>query len=166
MENKSTAVPEVPANDVSVSDPAHPAGTRRTGASSPKASSLKHSATGRRKESTARVRLFKGSGAIQINKLDLKTYFGRATLRMLVLQPLEATNLTQKVDVIANVRGGGLAGQAGAIRHGISRALVDFDETLKSFLRRGDYLTRDQRMKERKKYGRRGARRRFQFSKR
>ena len=85
---------------------------------------------------------------------------------MLVKQPLEATNLTQKVDVIANVQGGGLAGQAGAIRHAISRALVQFDETLKTFLRRGDYLTRDDRMKERKKYGRRGARRRFQFSKR
>ena len=131
-----------------------------------KAPALKNIATGRRKESTARVQLFKGSGAIQVNKRDIKTYFGRATLRMLVLQPLEATNLTQKVDVIANVRGGGLAGQAGAIRHAISRALVEFDETLKTFLRRGDFLTRDQRMKERKKYGRRGARRRFQFSKR
>lgn len=131
-----------------------------------KAPALKHIATGRRKESTARVQLYKGTGAIQVNKKDLKTYFGRPTLRMLVLQPLEATNLTQKVDVIANVRGGGLAGQAGAVRHAISRALVDFDETLKSFLRRGDYLTRDPRMKERKKYGQRGARRRFQFSKR
>ena len=131
-----------------------------------KAPSLKHVATGRRKESTARVQLYKGTGTIQVNKKDLKTYFGRPTLRMLVLQPLEATNLTLKVDVIANVRGGGLAGQAGAIRHAISRALVEFDETLKSFLRRGDYLTRDPRMKERKKYGRRGARRRFQFSKR
>jgi len=131
-----------------------------------KAPALKHIATGRRKESTARVQLYKGTGSIQVNKKDLKTYFGRATLRMLVLQPLEATNLTQKVDVIANVRGGGLAGQAGAVRHAISRALVEFDETLKSFLRRGDYLTRDPRMKERKKYGRRGARRRFQFSKR
>ena len=127
---------------------------------------LKHQATGRRKESTARVRLFKGSGVIQVNRKDLKDYFGRPTLRMLVTQPLEATNLTQKVDVVADVRGGGLAGQAGAIRHAISRALVQFDETLKSFLRRGDYLTRDDRMKERKKYGRRGARRRFQFSKR
>ncbi len=131
-----------------------------------KAPALKHIATGRRKESTARVQLYKGTGVIQVNKKDVKIYFGRPTLRMLVFQPLEATNLAQKVDVIANVRGGGLAGQAGAIRHAISRALVEFDETLKSFLRRGDYLTRDQRMKERKKYGRRGARRRFQFSKR
>lgn len=127
---------------------------------------LRHQATGRRKESTARVLLSKGTGVIQVNKKDIKTYFGRPTLRMLVMQPLEATNLTQKVNVVANVQGGGLAGQAGAIRHAISRALVEFDQTLKSFLRRGDYLTRDDRMKERKKYGQRGARRRFQFSKR
>ena len=127
---------------------------------------LKFMAVGRRKEATARVQLFKGSGAIQVNKKELKQFFGRPTLRMLVMQPLEAVNLNQKVDVIANVRGGGLAGQAGAIRHAISRALVQYDETLKSLLRKGDYLTRDPRMKERKKYGRRGARRRFQFSKR
>ena len=127
---------------------------------------LKYQTTGRRKESTARVRLFKGSGSIQVNKKELKVYFGRPTLRMLATQPLEATNLTQKVDVIANVRGGGLAGQAGAIRHAISRALVQYDETLKTLLKRGGFLTRDDRMKERKKYGRRGARRRFQFSKR
>ena len=127
---------------------------------------VRHQATGRRKESTARVLLFQGTGVIHVNKKELKTYFGRPTLRMLVMQPLEATNLTQKVDVTANVQGGGLAGQAGAIRHAISRALVQYDETLKSFLRRGDYLTRDDRMKERKKYGQRGARRRFQFSKR
>ena len=127
---------------------------------------LKFMAVGRRKESSARVQLFKGSGIIQVNRKELKQFFGRATLRMLVLQPLEAVNLNQKVDVIANVRGGGLAGQAGAIRHAISRALVQYDETLKSLLRKGDYLTRDPRMKERKKYGRRGARRRFQFSKR
>jgi small subunit ribosomal protein S9 len=128
--------------------------------------SVKFSAVGRRKEATARVRLFQGTGVIQVNKKELKQFFGRPTLRMLVLQPLEAVNLNQKIDVIANVRGGGLAGQAGAIRHAISRALVHYDETLKSLLRKGDYLTRDPRMKERKKYGRRGARRRFQFSKR
>ncbi len=127
---------------------------------------LKFAATGRRKEATARVQLFKGSGVIQVNKKELKQFFGRPTLRMLVMQPIEAVNLNQKIDVIANVRGGGLAGQAGAIRHAISRALVQYDETLKSLLRKGDYLTRDPRMKERKKYGRRGARRRFQFSKR
>lgn len=127
---------------------------------------LKFMATGRRKEATARVQLMKGSGVIQVNKKELKQFFGRPTLRMLVMQPIEAVSLNQKVDVIANVRGGGLAGQAGAIRHAISRALVQYDETLKSLLRKGDYLTRDPRMKERKKYGRRGARRRFQFSKR
>ena len=127
---------------------------------------VKFAAVGRRKEATARVRLFQGSGVIQVNKKELKQFFGRPTLRMLVMQPLEAVSLNQKVDVIANVRGGGLAGQAGAIRHAISRALVLYDETLKSLLRKGDYLTRDPRMKERKKYGRRGARRRFQFSKR
>ena len=127
---------------------------------------LKFMATGRRKEATARVQLFKGSGVIQVNKRDIKQFFGRPTLRMLVMQPIEAVSLNQKVDVIANVRGGGLAGQAGAIRHAISRALVQYDETLKSLLRKGDYLTRDSRMKERKKYGQKGARRRFQFSKR
>ncbi len=131
-----------------------------------KAPADKHLGTGRRKEATARVQLFKGSGNIQVNGRTLNEYFGRATLRMIIKQPLEAIRLNDKVDVIANVRGGGLAGQAGAIRHAISRAIVSFDETLKTLLRRGDYLTRDDRMKERKKYGRKGARRRFQFSKR
>ena len=127
---------------------------------------LKFSAVGRRKEASARVRLSKGTGVIQVNHRELKQFFGRPTLRMLVMQPLEAVSLNQKIDVIANVRGGGLAGQAGAIRHAISRALVEYDETLKGLLRKGDFLTRDPRMKERRKYGRRGARRRFQFSKR
>ncbi len=131
-----------------------------------KASADKVITRGGRKEATARVQLFKGSGIIQVNKRELTQYFGRPTLRMIVLQPLEAMRLQDKVDVIANVRGGGLAGQAGAVRHAISRALVQFDETLKPLLRKGDYLMRDQRMKERKKYGRKGARRRFQFSKR
>ena len=131
-----------------------------------KAPADKEMATGRRKEASARIQLFKGTGIIQINKRTLDSYFGRPTLRMIVRQPLEAMRLNDKVDVIANVRGGGLAGQAGAVRHAISRALVDFDETLKPLLRKGDYLTRDPRMKERKKYGRKGARRRFQFSKR
>ena len=126
----------------------------------------RENATGRRKEATARVQLFKGTGTIQVNRRTLSNYFGRPTLQMLVRQPLEAMQLNDKVDVIANVLGGGLAGQAGAIRHAISRALVTFDPTLKTLLRRGDYLTRDPRMKERKKYGRKGARRRFQFSKR
>lgn len=131
-----------------------------------KAPKDKQIATGRRKEATARIQLFKGSGKIQINGKDIATYFGRPTLQMLVRQPLEAMQLNAKIDVIANARGGGLAGQAGAVRHAISRALVSFDETLKTLLRRGGFLTRDPRMKERKKYGRKGARRRFQFSKR
>ncbi len=131
-----------------------------------KASADKVVTRGGRKEATARVQLFKGTGIIQVNKRELTQYFGRPTLRMIILQPLEAMRLQDKVDVIANVRGGGLAGQAGAVRHAISRALVQFDETLKPLLRKGDYLMRDQRMKERKKYGRKGARRRFQFSKR
>ncbi len=131
-----------------------------------KAPSAKDLGTGRRKEATARVQLFKGTGVIQVNKKDIKKYFGRPTLQMIVRQPLEAMQLNDKLDIIANVRGGGLAGQAGAVRHAISRALIKFDETLKPLLRRGDYLTRDPRMKERKKYGRKGARRRFQFSKR
>lgn len=126
----------------------------------------KEMATGRRKEATARVQLYKGNGAIQINKRGLSQYFGRPTLQMIVKQPLEAVSLSDKLNIIANVRGGGLAGQAGAIRHAISRALIQYDETLKALLRRGGYLTRDPRMKERKKYGRKGARRRFQFSKR
>ncbi len=131
-----------------------------------KAPAEKEMATGRRKEAAARVQLYKGTGLIQVNKRELTNYFGRRTLEMIVRQPLEAARLTDKVDVIANVAGGGLAGQAGAIRHAISRALVNFDETLKTLLRRGGFLTRDPRMKERKKYGRKGARRRFQFSKR
>lgn len=131
-----------------------------------KASADKVVTRGGRKEATARVQLYKGTGQIQVNKREIMAYFGRPTLRMIVMQPLEAMRLQDKVDVIANVRGGGLAGQAGAVRHAISRALVEFDETLKPLLRKGDYLMRDQRMKERKKYGRKGARRRFQFSKR
>ena len=131
-----------------------------------KAPSNKEMATGRRKEATARVQLFKGTGDIKVNRRGLAEYFGRPTLQMIVKQPLEAVNLVGKVDVIANVNGGGLAGQAGAVRHAISRALCTLDSTLKPLLRRGDYLTRDSRMKERKKYGRKGARRRFQFSKR
>jgi small subunit ribosomal protein S9 len=131
-----------------------------------KAPAEKEMATGRRKEATARVQLFKGTGAIEINRRNIDAYFGRSTLRMIVRQPLEAMRLHDKVNVIANVRGGGLAGQAGAVRHAISRALIAFDETLKPLLRKGDYLTRDPRMKERKKYGRKGARKRFQFSKR
>lgn len=121
---------------------------------------------GRRKEATARVQIYAGDGKIQVNKRDISNYFGRATLQMIVRQPIEAVNLLGKLDVVANVRGGGLAGQAGAIRHAISRAIAEYDQTLKPILRRGNFLTRDPRMKERKKYGQKGARRRFQFSKR
>lgn len=131
-----------------------------------KAPADKIMANGRRKEATARVQLFKGTGVIQVNKRDIKSYFGRPTLQMIVRQPLEAMRMEGKIDVIANVMGGGLAGQAGAVRHAISRALAQFDESLKPLLRRADFLTRDPRMKERKKYGRKGARRRYQFSKR
>ncbi len=131
-----------------------------------KAPKEKEIATGRRKEATARVQLYKGTGKIQVNGREILKYFGRPTLRMLVVQPLETVRLADKVDVIANCAGGGLAGQAGAVRHAITRALVLFDETLKPLLKKGDFLTRDPRMKERKKYGRKGARRRFQFSKR
>lgn len=131
-----------------------------------KAPSDKIMATGRRKESSARVQLFKGTGVIQINKRDDSKYFGRSTLRMIIRQPLEATQLADKVNVIANVIGGGFSGQAGAVRHAISRALVKFDASLRPILRKENFLTRDPRMKERKKYGRKGARRRFQFSKR
>ncbi|MBI4352542.1 MAG: 30S ribosomal protein S9 [Candidatus Omnitrophica bacterium] len=132
----------------------------------PKAPHQKQMATGRRKEATARVQLFEGTGKIYVNKREIQDYFTRPTLRMIVKQPLEALRLQDKLDVIANVRGGGLAGQAGAVRLAISRALTQHDPSLRPFLRRGDYLTRDPRMKERKKYGRKGARRRFQFSKR
>ncbi|MEI8345555.1 MAG: 30S ribosomal protein S9 [Candidatus Omnitrophota bacterium] len=131
-----------------------------------KASADKVMATGRRKESTARVQLFKGTGIIQINKRDDSEFFGRPTLRMIIRQPIETAQLTGKIDIIANVCGGGFSGQAGAVRHGISRALVKFDPSLRPILRKEDFLTRDPRMKERKKYGRKGARRRFQFSKR
>lgn len=131
-----------------------------------KATSDREIATGRKKEATARIQMYKGTGEIQVNGRNMPDYFTRPTLQMIVRQPLEAMRMNDKVNVIANVAGGGLAGQAGAVRHAISRALVLMDESLKTLLRRGDYLTRDPRMKERKKYGRKGARRRFQFSKR
>ena len=131
-----------------------------------KASSEKSMAMGRRKESTARVQIFNGTGIIQINKRAITEYFGRPTLEMIARQPLEAMSLNAKVDVIANVRGGGLSGQAGAVRHAIARALLHFDVSLRPLLKKNGYLTRDPRMKERKKYGQKGARKRFQFSKR
>ena len=122
--------------------------------------------TGRRKEATARVKLLPGSGQVQVNGKALDEYFRRPTHQVWARQPLEATNTLTKFDVVATVAGGGLTGQSGAVRHGIARALVEADPTLRVVLRRGGYLTRDPRMKERKKYGQKGARRRFQWTKR
>lgn len=124
-------------------------------------------ATGRRKEAIARVRLKSGSGNIVVNKRPLDDYFGgREVSKMILKQPLDLVELTDKVDIAVNVTGGGLSGQAGAIRHGIARALVEYDPELRTPLKRAGFLTRDARAVERKKYGQPGARRRFQFSKR
>jgi len=122
--------------------------------------------TGKRKTAVARVRLRLGGGSIRVNGKPVDEYFTREVLRILVRQPLESTNTTTRFDVNANVGGGGPAGQAGALRHGIARALEKFDTSVRPTLKRGGFLTRDARKKERKKYGQRGARRRFQFSKR
>ena len=122
--------------------------------------------TGRRKEATARVKLLPGSGQVQVNGKVLHEYFRRPAHQVWVRQPLEVTSTLAKFDVVATVAGGGLTGQSGAVRHGIARALVEADPTLRVVLRRGGYLTRDPRMKERKKYGQKGARRRFQWTKR
>ena len=123
--------------------------------------------TGRRKSSVARVRVYQGgTGSITINGRDIDDYFGLDTLKMVVRQPLAATDLVGKVDIICTVEGGGVSGQAGAIRHGLSRALLQFDPELRAALKAEGYLTRDPRMKERKKYGLKAARRAPQFSKR
>ncbi|MEH6450162.1 MAG: 30S ribosomal protein S9 [Oleispira sp.] len=122
--------------------------------------------TGRRKTSTARVYLRPGTGTIQINKKAIDVYFGRETARMIIRQPLELTESLGKFDVIVNVKGGGNSGQAGAIRHGITRALMQYDETLRPALRAAGYVTRDAREVERKKVGLRKARKKPQFSKR
>ncbi|PWM38506.1 MAG: 30S ribosomal protein S9 [Clostridiales bacterium] len=122
--------------------------------------------TGRRKSSVARVRLLPGSGNVTINGRTMDDYFGLETLKLLVRQPLELTGTLGKFDVIVNVVGGGVSGQAGAIRHGITRALIESDETLKPVLKKAGFVTRDPRMKERKKYGLKAARRAPQFSKR
>jgi small subunit ribosomal protein S9 len=123
-------------------------------------------ATGRRKSSSARVFLRPGSGSITINKKPLEQYFGRETARMLVRQPLVKSELENKFDVLVTVTGGGTSGQAGAIRHGITRALIEYDETLRKPLRKAGYVTRDAREVERKKIGLHKARRRPQYSKR
>jgi small subunit ribosomal protein S9 len=123
-------------------------------------------AVGRRKNAVARVRLTPGTGKRIINKVQMKKYLQRETLEMVVEQPLQTAGLSDSFDVYANVAGGGLSGQAGAIRHGISRALVEYDEKLRPALKARGFLTRDPRMVERKKPGRPKARKRFQFSKR
>ena len=122
--------------------------------------------TGRRKHSVARVRLYAGTGTITINGRDIDDYFGLDTLKLIVSQPLELTNVSGKFDIVCTVAGGGVAGQAGAIRHGVSRALLLHDPELRPALKKAGFLTRDPRMKERKKYGLKGARRAPQFSKR
>lgn len=122
--------------------------------------------TGRRKKSVARVRLVPGSGVVTINKRDIDDYFGLETLKVVVKQPLELTKTADKFDVLVNVQGGGFTGQAGATRHGIARALLEVDEEYRAVLKAAGFLTRDPRMKERKKYGLKAARRAPQFSKR
>ena len=126
----------------------------------------KYYGTGRRKTSVARVYLVPGTGKITINKRDIDEYLGLETLKVIVRQPLVATDNADKFDVIVNVRGGGYTGQAGAIRHGISRALLTVDNAFRPVLKKAGFLTRDPRMKERKKYGLKAARRAPQFSKR
>ena len=126
----------------------------------------KNYGTGRRKSSVARVYLVPGTGKITINKRDIDEYFGLDTLKVIVRQPLAATETSDKFDVLVNVKGGGYTGQAGAIRHGISRALLTVDGDYRPVLKKAGFLTRDPRMKERKKYGLKAARRAPQFSKR
>ena len=130
------------------------------------AKTTKFYATGRRKSSIARVYITPGTGKIVINKKDMDEYFGLDTLKVIVKQPLVATGTEGKYDVLVNVCGGGFTGQAGAIRHGISRALLEVDAEYRPILKKAGYLTRDPRMKERKKYGLKAARRAPQFSKR
>mgnify|MGYP006391430793 FL=1 len=122
--------------------------------------------TGRRKKSVARVRVYAGTGKIIINDREIDDYFGLETLKLIVRQPLALTGTTDKFDIVCRVNGGGVTGQAGAIRHGLSRALLEYDANLRPALKKAGFLTRDPRMKERKKYGLKGARRAPQFSKR
>lgn len=123
-------------------------------------------ATGKRKTTVARVWLRPGEGKIEVNKRTFDDYFPRETLRMIIMQPLELTNTVGQFNVHVNVKGGGMSGQAGAVRHGISKALLLYNEKYRDVLKKAGFITRDPRVKERKKYGRRGARARFQYSKR
>jgi len=127
---------------------------------------IQYYGTGRRKSSTARVYLRPGAGEVKINKKAFEQYFPNETLRMIIRQPLQLTETASKFDILINVDGGGPAGQAGAIRHGITRALLEFNADLRPTLKHAGLITRDPRIKERKKYGQKGARKRFQFSKR
>jgi small subunit ribosomal protein S9 len=127
---------------------------------------IKYHATGRRKTSIARVTISPGDGRIVVNDKPIDAYFPRETLRMMIRQPIELVGITGKYNINAKVTGGGPSGQAGAVRHGIARAIVNMDNDLRSKLKKEGFLTRDPREKERKKYGQKGARKRFQFSKR
>ncbi|MCS6874764.1 MAG: 30S ribosomal protein S9 [Pyrinomonadaceae bacterium] len=128
--------------------------------------SIQYYGTGRRKTSTARVFLRPGNGDIQVNHRKFEEYFPNETLRMIIRQPLQLTNTADKFNVYVNVRGGGISGQAGAIRHGIAKALLEYNAEFRAVLKQAGLITRDPRRKERKKYGQKGARKRFQFSKR
>ncbi|HPX55468.1 MAG TPA: 30S ribosomal protein S9 [Syntrophales bacterium] len=123
-------------------------------------------ATGKRKTAIARIYLKEGAGVITVNKRTFDDYFTRASLKMLIQQPLDIVGKHGQFDLYVNVRGGGMAGQAGAVKHGISKALVEYDPEMRSLLKKAGFLSRDSRIKERKKYGQPGARKRFQFSKR
>lgn len=127
---------------------------------------IQYYGTGRRKTSTARVYLRPGAGEVKVNKKAFDQYFPNETLRMIIRQPLQLTETSGKFDILVNVTGGGPSGQAGAIRHGITRALIEFNADLRPALKHAGLVTRDPRIKERKKYGQKGARKRFQFSKR
>ncbi|MBL8171080.1 MAG: 30S ribosomal protein S9 [Acidobacteria bacterium] len=127
---------------------------------------IQYYGTGRRKSATARVYLRPGNGNVTVNRTGFDNYFKNEALRMIIRQPLHLTDTLSKFDVLVNVAGGGVAGQAGAVRHGISRALIEFNGELRKKLKKAGLLTRDPRAKERKKYGQKGARKRFQFSKR
>lgn len=129
-------------------------------------SSVLYYGTGRRKTSAARVFMKPGNGQVQVNGRPFETYFFDEVHRMIIRQPLQLSDMVEKFDIVVNVRGGGITGQAGAVRHGIARALVEFNPEFRTTLKKAGFLRRDPRMKERKKYGQPGARKRFQFSKR